>query len=212
MYDILYHNKHCMCLVVGINSEFYESPTTNENTFKFCEAPKYTKQKNAGRSKSSRKFDHANSSHEDIDLKESVPHVHQHNDKRHSILTESTFSESEVSGATTTTARCDSITGTNSSEKTNDVDPNFRSRVRNRRHAINITSNPSYQVGYNKKKPFPTHIKINIKIQNNIMSLILVLIRKFIERKIRIPVYTFTQSNIIHHAIQYSETTNSVLK
>lgn len=144
----MFYHKHCMHIntnlsVVGVNDEFYESPTTNENTFKFCEALKYAKQKNTSRSKSSRKFDHANSSHEDIDLKESVPH-HQH-DKRHSILTESTLSESEVSGATTT-ARCDSITGSNSSEKPNDVDPNFRSRVRSRRHAINITSNPGYQV------------------------------------------------------------------
>lgn len=137
-------NTH-LYLFLGKNIEFYESPTSIENTFKFCEAPKHTKQKNAARSKSSRKFDHVNSSHEEIDLKESVPH-HPH-DKRHSILTESTLSESEVSGATTATARCDSITGSNSSEKTNDIDPNYRSRGR-RRHAINITSNPCYQVGY----------------------------------------------------------------
>ncbi len=134
-----------MLSVPGISDDFFESPTTNENTFKFCEAPKYTKQKNAARSKISRKFDNVNSSHEEIDLKESVPHVPHQHDKRHSILTESTLSESEVSGATTT-ARCESITGSNSSEKPNDIDPNYRSRVRNRRHAINITSNPCYQV------------------------------------------------------------------
>ncbi|KAJ6645420.1 GTP-binding protein GEM [Pseudolycoriella hygida] len=127
------------------NGDFYDSPSTTESTFKFCEAPKYTRQKTAGRSKSSRKFDHVNSSHDEINLDESTHHV-SHHDKRHSILTESTLSESEVSG-TTTTARCDSISGTNSSDKTNDVDPNYRSRVRSRRHAINITSNPMhYQV------------------------------------------------------------------
>lgn len=159
--------------ILGKDGEFYESPTSNESTFKFCETPKYIKP-NAGRSKSSRKFDHVNSSHEEIDLKESVPHVHQHekHEKRHSILTESTFSESEVSGATTT-ARCDSITGSNSSEKTNEVDTNYRSRVRSRRHAINITSNPGYQVGEinRNKTKFTTRIKINIKYK--IMSLIL---------------------------------------
>lgn len=126
--------------------EFFESPTNS--TFKFCDAPKYAKHKNAARSKSPRKFDHVNNSpHEEIDLKESIPHAHQHDKKRHSILTESTLSESEVSGATTT-ARCDSIVGSNnSSEKPNDVDPNQRCRSRSRRHAINITSNPGYQVG-----------------------------------------------------------------
>lgn len=138
--------------VIGKSDDFYDSPTLNENTFKFCDAPKYAKHKNAARSKSSRKFDHVNSSHEEIDLKESIP-KHPH-DKRHSILTESTFStESEASGATTT-ARCDSIAGSNSSDKTNDVDANYRSRVRSRRHAINITSNPCYQVSVicNKNK------------------------------------------------------------
>lgn len=129
----------------GKNDEFFDS--SSNSTFKFCEAPKYTKPKNAARSKSPRKFDHANSPHEDIDLQESFSHAHQH-DKRHSSsVTESTLSESEVSGATTT-ARCESIiaASNNTNEKAGDLDPNQRSRSRNRRHAINITSNPGYQV------------------------------------------------------------------
>ena len=118
----------------GKNLEYYDpltpdadidsNPDDEDNkTFKFCDIKKSAKNKL-----------------KQIEHRSSIPKNNQSNssgghDKRHSVVTDST-AETELSAATTSGA-CDI--------SANSAADGYRSRDR-RRCAINITSNPGYQV------------------------------------------------------------------